>query len=293
MGAHGAARLYLIVGGPTAAMRSPAIWNAQFARTGQNAMLAPLGLRGEDLALAFGLLRSPGCNVAGLIVTTPHKRAAASLVDRLEGDAAAVGVVNAVRRAEDGRLVGTLLDGEACVAAAGPRASGMVFVVGAGDAGRAVAAAFARAGASVALRDREDDRAEAAARAIAAAGHQVRIGFDDRELDIADVIVNATPLGERPEDEPPLRPRALDPRAVVIDLAGGPATRLAALARDFGCRVVDAAQAAAAQAPLLADYFGFDWQERTAASARLAGGARLSLPADNGPRGPTTAWSRP
>lgn len=286
MDGRGPAQLFLIVGGPTASMRSPAIWNAQFARTGRNALLAPLAIRADDLPAAFALLRSPGSNVSGLIVTTPHKRAAAGLVDRLDGDAPIAGVVNAVRRDADGHLRGTLLDGDACVAAAGPRATGLVFVAGAGDAGRAVAAAFARAGAVVALRDANPDKAAAAAAALQAAGHKIRSDFGDPELEGADVIVNATPLGERPGDEPPVAPRGLDPRTVVIDLAGGPATRLAGLARGFGCRLVDAGQAAAAQAPLLAGFFGFDWQDGPRGATRIAGGAGLCSPAKNGPSGP-------
>lgn len=55
-------------------------------------------------------------SLAGVMVTIPHKAAVAGLCDRLEGNAATLGVANIVRRETNGGFTGAMFDGEAYVA---------------------------------------------------------------------------------------------------------------------------------------------------------------------------------
>lgn len=252
LGNHRRTALYLILGGPDAAARSPPLWNTRFQASGRNAMMAPLLVSADQVANAFNLLRDPASNLAGVVITTPYKRVASELVDHLEGDAAALRIVNAVKRSSDGSLVGALFDGETCVSLAGNVFGKRAFVVGAGSAGMAIARALVRSGAKTAMRDVSPSALESAASLL---GSSVVAGFDDADLCDADIVVNATALGEHTFDDLPFKPQSLDPAAVVVDLAGGNTGRLGRLTLELKGQFVGAEQFAAAQAPLLIGFF--------------------------------------
>ncbi len=80
----------------------------------------------------------------------PHKTAIVALLDELTPEARQVGAVNVVRRAPDGRLHGTILDGEGFVAglaSARHRVDGSAcLLMGAGGAAAAIAFALAAHG---------------------------------------------------------------------------------------------------------------------------------------------------
>lgn len=207
--------------------------NAAFRAAGLDWGYALLDVPATGLAAAFGSLRDEDC--AGANVTIPHKLAALGLVDAVEGDAAAAGAVNTVRK-EGRRLVGLNTDvtgirvalGAAGVEAAGAR----VVVLGAGGAARA--AAVALAGAEVTYVARRPEAAEIP-------GAAAVLGWDrpwQALVRHADLLLNATPLGRR--EEMPLRPGYLPPRGAVIDLVYVPGgTPLVRRARSLGIRTVD------------------------------------------------------
>jgi hypothetical protein len=91
-----------------------------------------------------GALRHVG-NFAGAIVSMPHKMAVVDLLDELT-QARLVGAVNVICRRADGRLVGTILDGEGFVGGlrAGHRVAGARCLL----AGAAAPSAGIRVGAT-------------------------------------------------------------------------------------------------------------------------------------------------
>ena len=196
------------IGHPTHAFRSPMIYNPYFERVGIDAVVVPMGVRAEDypsfLRQVFTLV-----NIRGALITMPHKVTTAELVDELTPTAQVAGAVNAVRRREDGSLLGDQFDGSGFVRGVlrkGRRLRGAsALVVGSGGVGSAIAASLAAEGvARLALFDASADSADRLA-------GRLRSHYDDLEVTLGsndpaghDVVVNATPLGMDDGDPLPL-----------------------------------------------------------------------------------------
>lgn len=222
-----------VVGGPrqVAHSLSPAIHNAGYRALGLDWVYVgfPVAAEGAD---AVAVLRGlGGSGVAGFNVTMPHKLAAAEAVDRLAGQAAVVGAVNAVE-VTGSDLIGWNTDGEGLasflVRETDTDLDGCsLVVVGAGGSARSVVSGLVLAGAaSVTVLARDPDRAaalapmagEAAFGALPLGGSASALAA---ALAAADVIVNATPVGQ--EGEGPLIPvEAIRQGAVVVDLVYHP-----------------------------------------------------------------------
>jgi shikimate dehydrogenase len=229
-----------VIGDPVRHSRSPAIHNAAFRACGLDWVYAAFEVPAGAGAAAVEAMRT--LKLGGLSVTMPHKAAAAAAVDRLTGDAAALGVVNCV--AWDGdHLVGDSTDGPGLVRALAAEpgwepAGRRCAVVGAGGAARAVVLALARAGAAeVVVVNRTPERGEEAA---ALAGPVGRTGTA-AELADAELVVQATPVGMGADaGSVPFDPALLHPGQVVVDLVYEPLdTALLRAARARGAVAVD------------------------------------------------------
>ncbi|MEA2532389.1 MAG: shikimate dehydrogenase [Actinomycetota bacterium] len=218
-----------VVGGPLQVARSlsPAIHNAGYRALGLDWVYVgfPVAAEGEDaVAVLRGLGRS---GVAGFNVTMPHKLAAAAAVDHLAGQAAVVGAVNAVE-VTGNELVGWNTDGEGLasflVRETDTDLDGCsVVVIGAGGSARSVVSGLVLAGAgAVTVLARDPDRAAALAPMAGEASFRaLPLSSAGAAVAGADVIVNATPVGQEGED--PLIPvDAIRPGAVVVDLVYHP-----------------------------------------------------------------------
>lgn len=232
---------------PAAHLQTPQAFNARCAERGINAVLVPWQVKPAKLPAMMSALRDAE-SVAGAIVTIPHKEAAATLCDRLDGVAALIGVTNVIQRDAEGTLTGRILDGEGFVG--GLRAHGFepagrtALVVGAGGVAIAIAAALAEAGAArIVLANRTRARAEAAVarlRAFAEArGFAGAIEVGEAEPSGFDLVVNATALGMHAGDALPVQPARIAAGATVAEVVMAPAeTRLLAAAAARGARVV-------------------------------------------------------
>jgi shikimate dehydrogenase len=234
---RGSTRVAGVIGDPVIHSSSPALHNAAYVALGLDwvyvAFPVPAG-RGGDAVRA-----APVLGLAGLNVTMPHKADAAAACDELTADAIALGAVNTVVCRADGTLWGDSTDGEGFVRAAHDAgvdpAGTSVLVLGAGGAARAVVLALARHGAAVTVAARRVEAAEAAAGLAPGVN---AAGFDtlDGCVAVADVVVNATPLGMGGEP-PPFDPARLRPEQAVFDLVYHPAaTPLLTAARAAGVR---------------------------------------------------------
>lgn len=232
-GVTGATRVAGIIGDPVSHSRSPAIWNAAFRATGLDWVFAAFPVAAGQAQRALDGVRA--LQISGLSVTMPHKSDAALACDELTETAAALGAVNAVV-ARDGRLIGDSTDGEGFLRAlgdAGVTVEGRrCLVLGAGGAARAVALALGGAGGHVVVAARRLDAAVDAA--ALAAGDAVALDAVSPEVPIADLVVNATPLGMQGE-APPFDVAELAADAVVVDTVYHPIdTPLLIAARDRG-----------------------------------------------------------
>src|SRR3954454_24242045 len=152
----GETRLVALLGDPVAHSRSPRMQNAAFAARGLDWAYVACRVAADEFDAAVRGLAALG--FAGANVTIPHKAAAARIADELDDAAERGGSVNTLVF-RDGRIEGSSTDGLAVVDAVGGVEGARVLVLGAGGAGRAVAAALDHAGAAdVRLATRSDDR---------------------------------------------------------------------------------------------------------------------------------------
>ncbi len=111
---NGDTQIIAHVGYPTTTFKSPMIYNPWFERRGINAAVVPLGVRREDFGRAFPEI-CRFTNFHGALITMPHKIAVIDLLDEVSTAVKVAGSCNAVRRADDGRLIGDMFDGEGFV----------------------------------------------------------------------------------------------------------------------------------------------------------------------------------
>jgi shikimate dehydrogenase len=176
-------------------------------------------LPGRNLADLLAAVKAAG--FVGTNVTFPFKQDVLSLIDSVDPDAREMGAVNTVCITPDGRTVGYNTDklgfrrgfeeglGRVSAEAA------TVVIVGAGGAGRAVAFALMELGAAqLILHDREPEQAEKLARDLASryGAASCRLAKDlDKEIAVAQGVVNATPIGMHGFPGNPIPESALRP----------------------------------------------------------------------------------
>ncbi|MGO4328633.1 shikimate dehydrogenase [Cupriavidus sp. 2TAF22] len=255
----GRTRVVVILAYPTHHVRTPAFFNARAAALGLNAVLVPWQISPEQLPGALAGLRQVE-NLAGVIVTVPHKQQMARLCDELEGVAADLGVCNVARRTPDGRFVGRMFDGVGFVA--GMRAEGIdaagkrALLLGAGGAATAVAAALLDAGvAQLTIVNRSRDKADSLVAQLKAKRPGAPVASAASPAGQWDLVVNGTSLGLKPDDPLPLDPATLGAHSIVAEVIMQPAqTRLLLAAKARGCRIHLGEHMVTAQIDLLVDY---------------------------------------
>ena len=255
----GRTSLLAIVGDPIAQARAPGLVNAALAARGEDVVMVPVHVGRGELAGVIEGFRTIR-NFRGTIVTMPHKEAIVPLLDTVTDEARLVGACNVVRREGDGRLVGTMLDGEGFVAAlrrAGHDVRGKrVFLAGAGGAAAAIAFAMGKYGAAaLTIHNRTRARAEAlAARIVAAWGTLATSVGDDRPA-AHDLVINATSIGMQAGDALPFDVTGLTPGTVVAEVViRDEPTPLLAAAAARGCNVQPGRPMLAEQIELMIDF---------------------------------------
>ena len=244
----GRTRLAGIMGWPVAHSRSPALHNFWLDEQGVDGVYVPLAVRPEKLETALRSL--PALGFRGCNLTIPHKRAALSIVDRVDPLARRIGAMNTVVVMPDDSLEGSNTD------VFGFRenmrdhvpdwkpAAGPAVVLGAGGAARAVVAALIADGVTeIRLTNRTIARSEQVAADLASPGCQLTIvSWDERAAALydAELLVNTTSLGMTGEPELQIDITRLPPTAIVVDIVYVPLdTALLASARRRGHRTVD------------------------------------------------------
>lgn len=249
-----------IIGDPVAQVKAPRPLTMLLQSRGLNAVLVPMHVTAKDVpALLDVLLRVK--NVAGLIVTVPHKQLVSGLGMPASASASQAGAVNLLRKtivSEAPVWEADLKDGTGFVmgledsgfSVAGSR----VAMAGAGGAGNAIAFALAAAGVSdLAIRDVDRAKQVSLVSRLQALGYPAR-DWDGGES--ADLVVNATPLGMMPTDALPFRAEVIQEGMTVADIIMEPrTTQLLALAQARGAKVVHGQRMMDAQLGEMAHFF--------------------------------------
>ncbi len=255
----GTTRFAPLLAHPSRHVRTPGVFNAECARRDLDMVMVPLDVRPDMLAPTIGALRTVA-NLAGFVITIPHKTEAAALCDRLTGAAEMLGVCNIIRRESDGSLTGAMFDGEGFVA--GLRHEGhdprgrRVLLIGAGGAASGLAHALAQAGAArLTIANRSAAKAQLLVGQLQAAFPGADIGTGPADPQGYDLVVNGTSLGMHPGDALPFDPDRLSPGTLVAEVVMQPdVTPVLEAAQLRGCRIHKGIHMIEQQVRLLVDF---------------------------------------
>ena len=212
MNITGHTQTFAVLGHPIGHTLSPLMHNAAFEQLGMDAVYLAFDVRPDDLSDVLHAMHKMGFRGANL--TVPLKEVALRCVDRVDESARTLGAINTVRFADG--LTGFNTDGQGFLRAfreafgVSP-AEQSVFILGTGGAGRAVALTLAGEGVlSIALADVDQARAQKLAVELETQYfiQDVRVVSTSADISAvcrqADVVVQATPIGMKPEDPSPL-----------------------------------------------------------------------------------------
>jgi shikimate dehydrogenase len=274
---RGTTSLIAHIGYPTHTFKAPMIYNPYFESAGIDAVVVPMGCRPEHFEAVLRSVFSL-TNIAGALITMPHKVATVGLLDTASAAVDIAGACNAVRRDPAGRLIGDIFDGEGFVR--GMRRKGValegarVLVVGCGGVGSAIAASLAAAGiGAIGLFDARPESAEALGDRLQS--HYTTLAISTGSNDPAgwDVVVNATPLGMNDGDPLPIDMARLAPGTFVGEVVmKQEMTAFLKAAQARGCRFQVGTDMLFEQIPAYLEFFGLP----TTTAERLRALARLS-----------------
>jgi 3-dehydroquinate dehydratase/shikimate dehydrogenase len=251
-------RVYGVVGAPIAHSLSPAVHNAAFDATGENAVYLPMLVQpGYESFKAFmeEFLAFKPLDLRGLSVTIPHKENAlrylierGARVDPLARD---IGAVNTIQVEASGQLHGFNTDHGAIIETIcgamniqpGDLADKRIAVIGAGGTARTAVAAMAGLGATVVVYNRTKETAEKLAQDFDGKTGKVVAARMEKLCDsCCHLFINATPVGMHPNvDESPLGERLPEftPDTLVVDTIYNPAkTKLLQQVEQAGAKTV-------------------------------------------------------
>ena len=207
-----------IFGDPVAHSASPAMQNAALRHEGLPCQYVRIRVTPGELTEALGNL--PKANFVGANLTIPHKQVAVACVDEISREARLMGAINTVA-VREGKLHGFNTDGPGFASAVmeefgKPLGELRVLILGgAGGAGRAITVQCAMEGSpSVIIANRSPEKGESLASEI-----RLKLGKAITSIPMdpvallkavtsSDLIINATPLGMKADDDSPLPPEA-------------------------------------------------------------------------------------
>jgi shikimate dehydrogenase len=258
----GTTKIVAHLGYPTESFKAPLIYNPWFEAHGVDAIVAPFGITAEDYASLLRPLFKID-NLLGALVTMPHKLMTANLVDELSVRAKIAGSVNAILRRADGSLLGDMFDGVGFVRGmerkgrtiAGARA----LIAGAGGVGSAIAASLAEAGvAALGLYDVAPAAVDALCSRLGAYYPELEVLKGPSDPSGYDIVVNATPLGMKPNDPVPIDVSRIAPAAFVGEVVMTEQfTPLLRAAFAKGCEVQVGTDMLYEMIPAYLEFFGF------------------------------------
>ncbi len=270
----GSTRLAGVIGHPLGHSLSPAMHNAVYDHVGLDWVYLPLEVKDEmGLRRLVAALRE--LDVVGFNVTMPFKQSVLELCDEVAMAASMAGAVNAVH-CRDGHLVGYNTDGRGLLEALELEASFVpvdkdVVVYGAGGAAAATVVALILARAkSVTIVNRDYERAEELVDRMqphlgVVQGSAVHLSGAEQAVRAADLVVNATPVGMKPDDPSPVPVEWLGPDQVVYDMVYGRVkpTALVEGARAVGATALDGLGMLVCQGATAVDIWNDSKQSRT------------------------------
>lgn len=193
-----------IMGDPVEHSLSPPMHNAAFLKLSLDNVYVPFHVKKNDLQSAISGAASMG--IKGLNVTIPHKTEVIKYLDYIDPTAKLIGAVNTIKFDENG-IKGYNTDGRGAVKAIEEFVdikNKKVIILGAGGAARAISFQMLLEGAgSILIANRTVEKAvkirEDITEKLNADVKAVGLDSDlEEQLENADILVNATPIGMYP-----------------------------------------------------------------------------------------------
>jgi shikimate dehydrogenase len=258
---NGSTQVVAHIGYPTHSFKAPMIYNPYFEQAGIDAVVVPMGVKSEDYAAFLPAIFSMD-NIAGALITMPHKMATVAMLDEVSATVRVAGACNAVKKI-NGKLIGDMFDGEGFVR--GVLRKGMVLqgasslVVGSGGVGCAIAASLALAGiARIALFDVNTTSCEALAQRLRDNYPALVVDTGSNDPAGFDLVVNATPMGMEVGDPLPMDVSRIASTSFVGEVVmKTEMTAFLQAAKDRGCRVQIGTDMLFEQIPAYLEFFGF------------------------------------
>ncbi len=242
---------YGLIGYPLGHSLSPVMHNTAFKELGVEAVYELFPMQKEELKDFFLDLRREDSHIFGLNVTVPHKENVIPFLDSLDPFAAKVGAVNTIVITEKRKFLGYNTDGSGFLThltEAGFDPSGeRIALLGAGGASRALISVFLllpEGPEQIKVYDIDHERALMLVRDLGKRMDAKRVevvrSIDDLNIELADLLINATPVGMKAEDVALVSEELLHEHLMVYDLVYNPAeTTLLKMAKQKGAKAVN------------------------------------------------------
>lgn len=219
---NGATEIMAIIADPVYQASTPGLANAILAIENKNQILVPFHVKADGIIQVISSLRQIN-NFVGAVVSMPHKTEIIKLLDELTPEAKQVGACNVIRRNKDGKLTGTMLDGEGFVKGllnAGHLVkSKNIFLVGAGGAASGIAFAVAKHGAErLRIFNRTKDKADNLIENIKTVFPNLNIEYSEKISSDDQIIVNGTSIGMKENDGLPISLFNVTESSIVADV---------------------------------------------------------------------------
>jgi len=241
MRVDGKTKITGIFGYPVEHTLSPFIHNSGFEYLGLNFIYVPFRVHPDDLGKAVASLRV--LNIAGVNVTVPHKERVLKYLDEISSDAKKIGAVNTVVN-KNGKLKGYNTDASGFLKSLKEHiepAGKQVVLLGCGGAGKSIAVSLASSKIKeIFLYDIDLKKSEKLSKKILSFNVKSQIikNYESLEkvVSFCDILVNATTVGMRENDNPLIRPEWLNRKTFVYDIIYNCKTELIKLAEKIGCK---------------------------------------------------------
>jgi len=219
MNVSGKTKITGVFGYPIEHTLSPLMHNTAFQNLGLDNCYVPFLVRPDDLTDAVQAVKA--LNMLGINITVPHKENVMPLLDTIDKEAAFIGAVNTITKV-DGKLTGYNTDGRGFMRSLEDEDVSVdgkeVLIVGSGGACRAISYYLSEKVSKLSLFDIDRPKAEKLANDLMVIRDNIHLLDTIEDSGKPDIIINATPLGMKPDDPLPIDPELITSGMVVYDL---------------------------------------------------------------------------
>lgn len=239
MDVTGKTKVLGIFGFPVEHTLSPAMHNSAFKALGLDMCYLPFKVSPENLPHAVNAIKA--LNILGVNTTIPHKERVIPLLDEIDSEASFIGAVNTIVNS-NGRLKGYNTDGRGFIHSLMEEGVSInnkeIFIIGAGGASRAIGYYLSEKAKRVSIYDIDQGKLESLVSDLNTIRKNVFISNDTKEIKGFDIVINATPLGLKPEDPLPVDADIITSGMTICDLIYKK-TELLKIANAKGAKTID------------------------------------------------------